>query len=106
MNLAKHIGKEEGHLLGVRLGMKPEKVGQIIRMYRHSSSLASFYVLYEWRGRRTLPELADKLIHALKNIDRRDLANVVTHVREKNRGLLAEDFDGMESRPRTRSRRS
>ena len=84
---------DEGHLLGVCMGMKPEKVGQIYRMYRHSYSLATFYVLYEWRGRRAAPELADRLIEGLYSIDRPDLANIVTEVRKKNRAILATDFD-------------
>ena len=79
------------------MGMKPEKVGQIYRMYRHSYSLATFYVLYEWRGRRAQPELADRLIDGLYNIDRPDLANIVSEVRKKNRAILPSDFDSPHS---------
>ena len=97
VNLAKQMTGDEGHLLGVCMGMKPEKVGQIYRMYRHSYSLATFYVLYEWRGRRAQPELADRLIEGLYNIDRPDLANIVAEVRKKNRAILPSDFDSPKS---------
>lgn len=92
VNIAKYIKNDESHLLGVCLGLKAERLSQIYRMYRHSASLATFYVLYEWRGRKTQPDLADKLIQALVSIGRRDLANIVTEVRQQNRGLTAEDF--------------
>ena len=92
VNLAKYIKNDESHLLGVCLGLKTEKLSQIYRMYRHSSSLATFYVLYEWRGRKTNPEQADILIKALVSIGRKNLAEIVTEVRQQNRGLLPEDF--------------
>jgi len=60
--LAKQIKNDESHLLGVCLGMRAEKISSIYRMYRHSAHLCTFYVLYEWRGRKTQPELADMLI--------------------------------------------
>ena len=101
VNLAKYIISDEGSLLGVCLGLKPEKISQIYRMYRHSSSLASFYVLYEWRGRKTQPDLADKLIKALFDIGRRDLAHIVTEVRKSSRGLLPEDFSHLNTRKRS-----
>ncbi|WAR27959.1 hypothetical protein MAR_013663 [Mya arenaria] len=62
VNLAKQVKNDESHLLGVCLGLKPEKLSNIYRTYRHSASLASFYVLYEWRGRTTQADLADRLI--------------------------------------------
>ncbi|XP_053404596.1 uncharacterized protein LOC123553966 isoform X2 [Mercenaria mercenaria] len=102
VNLAKYVISDEGSLLGVCLGLKPEKISQIYRMYRHSSSLASFYVLYEWRGRKTQADLADKLIQALFDIGRRDLANIVSDVRKQNRGLSSEDFAHLNTRQRTR----
>ena len=72
--LAKQIKNDESHLLGVCLGMRAEKISSIYRMYRHSAHLCTFYVLYEWRGRKTQPELADLLIkvhdwYMLKNGD-------------------------------------
>ena len=97
VSLAKQLTGDEGHLLGVCMGMKPEKVGQIYRMYRHSYSLATFYVLYEWRGRRAQPELADTLIDGLYSIDRPDLASIVIEVRKKNRGLVSGDFESPHS---------
>lgn len=97
VNLAKQLTGDEGHLLGVCMGMKPEKVGQMYRMYRHSYSLATFYVLYEWRGRKTHPEMADDLIEGLCSIDRPDLANILTEVRKRNRGLLPADFESPHS---------
>lgn len=102
VNLAKHVLTDEGSLLGMCLGLKPEKISQIYRMYRHSSSLASFYILYEWRGRKTDPDLADKLIKALFDIGKRDLANIVSEVRKQNRGLQADDFSHLDSRRRTK----
>lgn len=102
MNLAKHVISDEGSLLGVCLGLRPEKISQIYRTYRHSSSLASFYVLYEWRGRTTDPDLADRLIQALFDIGRRDLAKIVSEVRNQNRGLSADDFAHLNTRRRSR----
>ncbi|XP_060554916.1 uncharacterized protein LOC132715849 isoform X4 [Ruditapes philippinarum] len=102
VNLAKYIISDEGSLLGVCLGLKPEKISQIYRMYRHSSSLASFYVLYEWRGRKTQPDLADKLIQALFDIGRRDLASIVSDVRKQKRGLSSEDFAHLNIRHKSR----
>ncbi|KAL4220187.1 hypothetical protein ACF0H5_020595 [Mactra antiquata] len=102
VNLAKHVISDEGSLLGMCLGLKPEKISQIYRTYRHSSSLASFYVLYEWRGRKTDPDLAHQLIKALWDIGRRDLANIVSDVRKQNRGLLPEDFSHLDTRRRSK----
>lgn len=106
VNLAKYIISDEGSLLGVCLGLKPEKISQIYRTYRHSSSLASFYVLYEWRGRKTQPDLADRLINALFEIGRRDLSHIVSEVRKQNRGLSQDDFAHLNTSARHRSRRS
>lgn len=92
VNIAKQIKNDESQLLGRCLGLKAERISRIYQSYRHSGSLATFYVLYEWRGRRTQPELADTLIGALTDIGRRDLAQIVENVRQQNRGLTAEDF--------------
>ncbi|XP_052784069.1 uncharacterized protein LOC128219927 isoform X2 [Mya arenaria] len=103
VNLAKQVKNDESHLLGVCLGLKPEKLSNIYRTYRHSASLASFYVLYEWRGRTTQADLADRLIQALKDIGRRDLAQILTDVRQSNRGLSAEDFEHLRTDIRRKS---
>ncbi|KAK3605635.1 hypothetical protein CHS0354_027300 [Potamilus streckersoni] len=101
--LAKQMSGEEGHLLGVVLGMKPERINQIYKMYRHSGSLANFYILYEWRGRRVHPDQASQLVSGLQDIDRADLATIVTNVLKKNRTLSSTDFET--ENPKRKARR-
>ncbi|XP_052216609.1 uncharacterized protein LOC127834638 isoform X2 [Dreissena polymorpha] len=110
VNLAKQIKNDESHLLGVCLGLRPEKMSSLFRMYRHSSSLTTFYVLYEWRGRKTQADLADRLIQALRDIGRNDLAQIVSEVRKSNRALTPQDFEHLQhanayARPRRSNRR-
>lgn len=94
MVLARQLSEKDIRKLSYQLGISENIIDKFKDLVDGDIVRTNFQTLCEWRGKNGRATMVDFLVSSLRTSGRGDCANVISHVRSRNRALTREDFKG------------